>query len=631
MQLGSRPLFPFLFLSLIAACGSDGSGGSGGSGGSSTQTGGSGSGARGGSSAGGSGGSSSTGTGGSSSTGTGGSSSTGTGGSPAGTGGSGAGTGGGGAGGSGGSGGSPAGGSGGSQSGTGGSGMAPDGGPAAEAGGMPGKLGAPVEFTIPRANNYPHDPAVDSKGRGWWVDSDNSYVGYWDPATGMTKDFPSARPGCYLHGLNPDDQDNIWYTGKGCNKIGKLEPGDRHGHRVPGDGGPPHAGVPQGRHLVHGPERRSRTAAWIRPRACRRSGRPALAAAPTASGPRPTVRYGWPCSAAAQRPQDRPDQPGEPGHAARAAGPQRRQPAAASPSTSKGHVYYTDYPRGYLGRFDPAANKFEEFLSPKGPGSRPYGITVGSRRSHLLLPGHELDRRVQPAAPDGMLRWCASRPEASTVRNMATDFVRRRVWLGLNGRIRARSPTSRSRRAAVTGGAERADPLRRPAPVPPRRPPAMPTSGMRPAPSQPHAQHDHREVGVARAAGCAPARRSLESPSSGAGRSSWWRPAAWRSADPRSRSCPPRAGGSRSSWRAGRRAPGSRRGGGVGGAGQGGQPIRGGRQRPSNRPIRSHAPQLVQPALRIGDVAVQLANLQAQRAARRPVWHCLHSARLGKW
>ncbi len=66
---------------------------------------------------------------------------------------------------------------------------------------------------------------MDSKGVGWWVDSDNSYVGFWDPATGMTKDFPSATPGCYLHGLNPDDQDNIWYTGKGCNKIGKLNPG----------------------------------------------------------------------------------------------------------------------------------------------------------------------------------------------------------------------------------------------------------------------------------------------------------------------------------------------------------------------------------------------------------------------
>ncbi len=68
---------------------------------------------------------------------------------------------------------------------------------------------------------------------------------------------------------------------------------------------------------------------------------------------------------------------------------------------SKGHVYYTDYPRGYLGRFDPAANQFEEFLSPKGPGSRPL-------RHHRRAPddriyyfqGQNSIAVFNPAAPD---------------------------------------------------------------------------------------------------------------------------------------------------------------------------------------------------------------------------------------
>jgi virginiamycin B lyase len=431
MQLGSRPLFPFLFLSLIAACGSDGSGGSGGSGGSSTQTGGSGSGARGGSSAGGSGGSSSTGTGGSSSTGTGGSSSTGTGGSSAGTGGSGAGTGGGGAGGSGGSGGSSAGGSGGSQSGTGGSGMAPDGGPAAEAGGMPGKLGAPVEFTIPRANNYPHDPAVDSMGRGWWVDSDNSYVGYWDPATMMTKDFASKTPGCYLHGLNPDDKDNIWYTGKGCNKIGKVEPatGTVTEYPVMGD---PHTLV------FH------KGAIWFTVQNGNSYGRldPATGMSQVWSAGAGSGPYGiWPA----------PD--GTLWMALFGGGANGRRIAQINPENpamlrtlpvpnggnprriavdKKGHVYYTDYPRGYLGRFDPAANKFEEFLSPKGPGSGPYGITIGPDDRIYYFQGMNSIAVFNPAAPTA---WEVVRIQTGgvTVRNMTTDFQRRRVWLGLNG------------------------------------------------------------------------------------------------------------------------------------------------------------------------------------------------------
>jgi len=39
-------------------------------------------------------------------------------------------------------------------------------------------------------------------------------------------------------------------------------------------------------------------------------------------------------------------------------------------------IYYTDYERGYLGHFDPATKKFEEWQSPGGGGSNPYGIAV---------------------------------------------------------------------------------------------------------------------------------------------------------------------------------------------------------------------------------------------------------------
>jgi virginiamycin B lyase len=39
-------------------------------------------------------------------------------------------------------------------------------------------------------------------------------------------------------------------------------------------------------------------------------------------------------------------------------------------------IYYTDYARGYLGRLDPSGGKVEEWASPGGPDSRPYGIAV---------------------------------------------------------------------------------------------------------------------------------------------------------------------------------------------------------------------------------------------------------------
>ena len=41
-----------------------------------------------------------------------------------------------------------------------------------------------------------------------------------------------------------------------------------------------------------------------------------------------------------------------------------------------GTIYYSDFARGYLGHFDPAAGKVEEWASPGGPKSNPYGIAI---------------------------------------------------------------------------------------------------------------------------------------------------------------------------------------------------------------------------------------------------------------
>jgi virginiamycin B lyase len=39
-------------------------------------------------------------------------------------------------------------------------------------------------------------------------------------------------------------------------------------------------------------------------------------------------------------------------------------------------LWYSDYSRGYLGRFDPRAGKATEWPSPSGPQSQPYGIAA---------------------------------------------------------------------------------------------------------------------------------------------------------------------------------------------------------------------------------------------------------------
>jgi virginiamycin B lyase len=39
-------------------------------------------------------------------------------------------------------------------------------------------------------------------------------------------------------------------------------------------------------------------------------------------------------------------------------------------------LWYADYSRGYLGRFDPKTGATKEWASPGGPRSQPYGITA---------------------------------------------------------------------------------------------------------------------------------------------------------------------------------------------------------------------------------------------------------------
>jgi len=55
-----------------------------------------------------------------------------------------------------------------------------------------------------------------------------------------------------------------------------------------------------------------------------------------------------------------------------AAAPARRRLAI----TRDDAIWYSDYARGYLGRFDPSTGATKEWASPGGAGSQPYGITA---------------------------------------------------------------------------------------------------------------------------------------------------------------------------------------------------------------------------------------------------------------
>ncbi len=107
------------------------------------------------------------------------------------------------------------------------------------------RLPVVVEYPLPRAKAFPHDPAVGADGIVWYTDQANSYIGRLEPATGKVTDYATPTPASGPHGIVVAPDGGVWYTGNFTARLGRLDPA---------------TGVI------------------------------------TASSPRPTERSGWPCS-----------------------------------------------------------------------------------------------------------------------------------------------------------------------------------------------------------------------------------------------------------------------------------------------------------------------------------------------
>ena len=69
-------------------------------------------------------------------------------------------------------------------------------------------------------------------------------------------------------------------------------------------------------------------------------------------------------------------------------------------------IWYTDYARGYLGRFDPNTGGSKEYASPGGPQSQPYGALSEQRQvacvwRSALRPKRPLGREGAPLGQRG--------------------------------------------------------------------------------------------------------------------------------------------------------------------------------------------------------------------------------------
>ena len=95
-------------------------------------------------------------------------------------------------------------------------------------------------------------------------------------------------------------------------------------------------------------------------------------------------------------------------------------------------MWYTDYARSRLGRYDPATRAFEEWVTPN-EGGRPYGIAIGvDGRVWYAETATGLMVAADPAT-GAVVRTLKIPTPNAVVRHMVSDPERGDLWLALSG------------------------------------------------------------------------------------------------------------------------------------------------------------------------------------------------------
>ena len=233
------------------------------------------------------------------------------------------------------------------------------------------------EWKLPTPGTRPHDPLAAPDGTIWFTGHMANLLGHIDPKTGDIKEYHTGKPMSGPHGLVMDKSGNIWFTANFKAYIGKFEPatGKFTEFRLDPKARDPHTPLFDHKGML-----------WFTVQGANMVGRlntetgeSKLVTSPTPkSNPYGMVitTQGIPYFVEFGANKIASIDPGTmeiheynlPNGAAR---PRR---VAITPDDV---LYYSDYGRGYLGQFDTKTGTFiKEWLSPSGPQSRPYGITI---------------------------------------------------------------------------------------------------------------------------------------------------------------------------------------------------------------------------------------------------------------
>ena len=227
---------------------------------------------------------------------------------------------------------------------------------------------------MPTPGSRPHDPLATRDGAIWWTGQLANTLGRLDPRTGQVKEYVLKTPHTGPHGLTEDKDGNIWFTGNNVGLIGKLDPktGAVTEYRLPNpDAKDPHTLIFDHDGIL-----------WFTVQQANMVGRldPKLATSSSyfAHPEIPALWHGTELQERrvlrrVRRQQGREHRRKDDADNGISAA-QRWRTTAAYRIGPDDMIWYTDFARGFLGRLDVNTGAVDEWPSPGGPKSEPYGI-----------------------------------------------------------------------------------------------------------------------------------------------------------------------------------------------------------------------------------------------------------------
>jgi virginiamycin B lyase len=232
------------------------------------------------------------------------------------------------------------------------------------------------EWQVPWENTRPRDPYVGPSGEVWFVGQQGHYVAALDAESGQFQRI-DLEPGTGPHNLIVNDDGAVWYAGNRARHIGRVDPTTGAIHKVmmpDPQAADPHTLVFDAAGDI-----------WFTVQGGNFVGKLTVATESVDLIPVPTPGarpYGivvapdgtvWSCAFGTNkllRIDPRTLTLTEVALSRETARPRRLEAA------SDGRIWYVDYADGMIGALDPGNGNIEEWRTPGGSASRPYGLVI---------------------------------------------------------------------------------------------------------------------------------------------------------------------------------------------------------------------------------------------------------------